>query len=181
MRKLFKKFDMQVATVNAAASKLSDPEVGTPGVEVTPAGLRVIAAVNLGEDVLKRCGIEHGMRVFDLECGVGDASLAIADLVGPAGLVVGIDQSAAAIDIAERRATVAGQCYWMRFVTADLNTFVPPERFDAVVVRLSLFRQGVSTSLLRLAAYVRPYGVIVVAPDTSTEDADLILSRIGSR
>jgi hypothetical protein len=30
-----------------------------------------------------------------------------------------------AIDVAEKRATVAGNCYWTRFVAADPSTFVP--------------------------------------------------------
>ncbi|MEH2513630.1 cyclopropane fatty-acyl-phospholipid synthase-like methyltransferase [Nitrobacteraceae bacterium AZCC 1564] len=137
--------------------------------EVTPVGLRVISAMKLGEDALKRCGIERGMRVFDLECGTGDASLAIAKVVGPTGLVVGIDTSAEAIDVAEKRATLAGQCYWTRFVTADLNTFVPPERFNAVVVRLTGLHQAGRASFSRLSAYVRPYGVIVIASDKSAE------------
>ncbi len=136
------------------------------GIDVMPPGLRVISAMNLSEDVLKQCGIKRGMRVFDLTCGAGDAFFTIAKLVGPTGLVVVIDPSAEAIEAASRRATVAGQCYWTRFVTADLNTFVPPERFDAVVVRLNLFRAERDT-LLRLSAYVRPYGVIVIASGKS--------------
>jgi ubiquinone/menaquinone biosynthesis C-methylase UbiE len=158
MRQLFKKLTMQAATANAAPSK------SPSGIEVTPPGLRVISAMDVSEDVLSHCGIERDMGVYDLECGAGDASLLIARLVGPTGLVVGIDESAEAIDVAERRATVAGQCYWTRFVTADFNTFVPAERFDAVVVGPTLFRQGgsASASLLRLSAFVRPHGVIVV-------------------
>lgn len=132
------------------------------GSEVTPPGLRVISAEGLGEDALIRCGIARGMRVCVLGCGAGDASLSIGKLVGPSGLVVGIDQSAEAVDAAEKRAIVAGQCYWTRFVAADLNAFVPPERFNAVVVRPIVFRQA---ALSRLSAYVRPYGVIVIASD----------------
>lgn len=134
--------------------------------DVTPLGLRVIPLI-LSEDVLRRCGIERGMRVYDLQCGAGDASLSLAKLVGPTGLVVGIDGSAEAIDAAERRATVTGQCHWTRYVTADLNSFVPPEQFDAVVVRLSLFRQGEGVTLLRLFAFVRPRGIIVIASEAA--------------
>jgi ubiquinone/menaquinone biosynthesis C-methylase UbiE len=102
------------------------------------------------------------MRVLDLGCGAGDASLLIAKRVGPSGLVVGVDESAEAIDEAEKRATIAGRCFWTRFVRADPETFVPPERFDAVVVRLTLLRQGEPATFLRLSAYVRPDGVILV-------------------
>lgn len=132
------------------------------GIAVTPPGLRLISVMDLGEDTLRQCGIKRGMRVVDLECGAGDASFSIANLVGATGLVVGIDNSAAAIDIAERRASVAGQCYWTRFVAADPDTFVPPERFDAAVVRLNLFCAKCDT-LLQLSTYIRPYGVIVIA------------------
>jgi SAM-dependent methyltransferase len=48
------------------------------------------------------------MRILDLGCGSGDTSLLIAKMVGPSGLVVGVDRSAAAIDEAEKRATIAG-------------------------------------------------------------------------
>jgi 2-polyprenyl-3-methyl-5-hydroxy-6-metoxy-1,4-benzoquinol methylase len=161
MLKLVSKLEMLSASPGALLSK-SDSGMSDSGIEATPPGLRIISTTDLGEDALRRCGIGRGLRVFDLECGVGDTALSIAKLVGPAGLVVGIDKSADAIDVAEKRATIAGQCYWTRFVTADLNTFVPPERFDVVVVRSNLFRAECAT-LSRLFAYVRPYGVIVIA------------------
>jgi ubiquinone/menaquinone biosynthesis C-methylase UbiE len=102
------------------------------------------------------------MRVLDLGCGSGDTSLLIAKRVGASGLVVGVDKSAEAIDEAEKRATVAGRCYWTRFVRADPDTFVAPERFDAVVVRPTLLRQAEPAIFLRLSACVRPDGVILV-------------------
>jgi ubiquinone/menaquinone biosynthesis C-methylase UbiE len=157
MRQLVKKLNMQVITASASPSELGDS-----GIEVRPQGLRVISVLDLNADILKRSGIERGMRVLDLGCGSGDASLLIARMVGASGLVVGVDESAQAIDEAEKRATVAGRCYWMRFVRANPDTFVPPERFDAVVVRLSLLRQGEPATFLRLSACVRPDGVIIV-------------------
>jgi ubiquinone/menaquinone biosynthesis C-methylase UbiE len=118
--------------------------------------------VDLTEDVLRRSGIQPGMRVLDLGCGAGDGSLSMAKLVGPSGLVVGVDASTEAIAVAEKRATAAGRCYWTRFVTADPNAFVLHERFDAVVVRHTLLRQGERATFLRLSACVRPDGVIMV-------------------
>src|SRR5260370_16682556 len=38
----------------------------------------------------RAAGIEPGMRVLDLGCGVGDVAMLAAHLVGPAGSVVGI-------------------------------------------------------------------------------------------
>ena len=128
---------------------------------VGPLPVKVVSVLDLTEDV-HRSGIQRGMRVLDLGCGVGDVSLWIAKLVGPTGLVVGVDESPEDIDTAERRATVAGQCYWTRFVTADLKTFIPHGRFDVVVVRLALVRQDERATFLRLSTWLRTDGLIII-------------------
>src|SRR5215470_17857367 len=43
--------------------------------------------------VLLHAGLRRGMRVADLGCGVGMTTTLLADLVGPAGHVVGADAS----------------------------------------------------------------------------------------
>src|SRR5690554_3222064 len=43
--------------------------------------------------VLVRAGLAPGMRVLDVGCGAGDVSLIAAELVGPAGTVIGIDRA----------------------------------------------------------------------------------------
>ena len=164
MRQLAKKLNMKVTTAKAPSS------AGDSGIEVRPLGVRVISVLDLIADVLWRSGIKRGMRVLDLGCGSGDTSLLIAKMVGASGLVVGVDKSAEAIDKAEKCATIAGRCYWTRFVRADPDTFVPPEGFDAVVVRLSLLRHDEPATFLRLSAYVRPDGVIlVVSPEGQSQ------------
>jgi ubiquinone/menaquinone biosynthesis C-methylase UbiE len=102
------------------------------------------------------------MRVLDLGCGVGDVSLWIAKLVGATGLVVGVDESAERIELAEKRATVAGQCYWTRFVIADLNTFIPDARYDVVVMQPAFPLQRERATFLRLSTWLRPDGVIII-------------------
>jgi cyclopropane fatty-acyl-phospholipid synthase-like methyltransferase len=116
--------------------------------------------LDLTAAVLRRSGIERGMRVLDLGCRSGDASLLIAEMVGPSGLVVRVDGSAEAIDEAEKRATIAGRCYWTRLVNPD--TFVPHERFDAFVVRAILLRQDEPTNFARHSGCVRRDGVIML-------------------
>jgi cyclopropane fatty-acyl-phospholipid synthase-like methyltransferase len=128
---------------------------------VGPLPAKVVSVLDLTEDV-HRSGIKRGMRVLDLGCGIGDVSLWIAKLVGPTGLVVGVDESAEHIDMAQKRATVAGQCYWTRFVTADLNTFVPRERFDIVVVHRAPALEPERTTYSRLSAWLRPDGIIII-------------------
>jgi 2-polyprenyl-3-methyl-5-hydroxy-6-metoxy-1,4-benzoquinol methylase len=78
MRQLAKTLNMQVTTASPPRSGLGDS-----GIEVRPLGLRVISVLDLTEDVLRRSGIERGMRVLDLECGAGNESLLIAKLIGP--------------------------------------------------------------------------------------------------
>jgi ubiquinone/menaquinone biosynthesis C-methylase UbiE len=89
--------------------------------------------------------------------------LLIAKLVGPSGLMVGVDRPAEAIDVAEKQATVAGHCYWTRFVTADPDSFVCHERFDAVVARQTLLSPGKPSTVLRLCVCVRPGGAMIIA------------------
>ena len=127
---------------------------------VGPLPAKVVSVLDLTEDV-HRSGIKRGMRVLELGCGVGDVSLWVAKLVGPTGLVVGVDESAERIDLAQKRATVAGQCYWTRFVSANLNTFIPHERYDVVVVHRTLPRERERATFLRLSTWLRP-GVIIV-------------------
>jgi SAM-dependent methyltransferase len=146
--------------------------LGDTASEATKLRLKVIPVPALGEDVLRDSGVRRGMRVLDLECGAGNATLLIAKLVGPTGLVVGIDESAELIDVAQRRATLAGQCYWTRFVIANPNGFVPPERFDVVVVRLALLRRSKHAAFLRLCACARPDGVIIVDSGEPAGKAD---------
>ena len=79
-----------------------------------------------------------GMRVLDLGTGLGHLAFEVASLVGPEGRVVGIDQNARLLEIAERRRVAAGLDNVV-FVEADVRTFRDAEPFDAVVGRLILF------------------------------------------
>ena len=153
------------------ASKTQQPAYGADdsGGRIGPLSVKVVSAPDLTDDV-HRSHIRRGMHVLELGCGAGDLSLRIARLVGPGGLIVGVDGSAKAIDVAQKRATVAGRCYWTRFITADLNTFVPHEhafipheRYDAVVVRPALLLQRERPTFLGLSVWLCPDGVIIVA------------------
>jgi ubiquinone/menaquinone biosynthesis C-methylase UbiE len=176
MRQLMKKLNARVARANASPTKLGDC-----GTQASPLGLRTCSVLELTEETLRRANVARGMRVLDLECGAGDASLLIAKVIGPSGLVVGVDRSPEAIAAAEKRATVAGYCYWTRFVVADPDIFGPNKRFDAVVARLTLLRQGERAALLRLSACVRPDGAIIVVCGTPAGNTDSILHRLDSQ
>ena len=154
---------------DAAAARVAfDNDLRAGCFEVTRLARQATFVRDLTEDALHRAGVERGMRVLDLGCGTGDTSLLLAKLVGASGLVVGVDPSAEAIHVAEKRATVAGQCYWTRFVAADLGTFAPDKPFDAVVARLILLDGHERAAALRLLSHqvrphhVRPVGIIAV-------------------
>ena len=124
-------------------------------------GCRPVFLRNPDKDSLRAAGVERGMRVLDLGCGFGETSLLIAKVVGASGLVVGVDSSAEAIGVAEKRATAASQCYWARFLVADLNTFVLDEVFDVVIARpMSLDLREPAGALRRLSTFVHPGGVV---------------------
>jgi ubiquinone/menaquinone biosynthesis C-methylase UbiE len=88
--------------------------------------------------LLRAAGLEPGMRVLDLGCGLGHVTFAAAEIVGRGGSVVGIDQSEVLLEIAESRRREAG-LRQVAFAQADVRDFAPAERVDAVVARLLLF------------------------------------------
>jgi SAM-dependent methyltransferase len=71
------------------------------GSEVAPLPVKVVCAQHITRDP-HRTGIKRGMRVLELGCGVGDVTLGIAKLVGPSGLVVGVDESELPADVTGR-------------------------------------------------------------------------------
>ncbi len=97
---------------------------------------------------LGHAGIAPGMRVLDLGTGLGHVAFQLSELVGSAGAVVGIDQAAAMLAVAEQR-RVNGGIENVTFVEADVRTFRDPEAFDAVVGRLILFHLPDALETLR--------------------------------
>src|SRR5215475_13132076 len=69
-------------------------------------GLSAQAAIlaPITEQLLRRAGVGHGMRIVDFGCGVGDVSMIAARLIGASGQVTGIDIDEAALSIARQRA-----------------------------------------------------------------------------
>ena len=71
------------------------------------------------EEVLRRAGLQFGMRVLDAGCGAGDVSLLAARLVGPSGRVTGVDRSPESIALAQRRVEANGLSN-ISFLVCDL-------------------------------------------------------------
>jgi SAM-dependent methyltransferase len=117
---------------------------------------------DLTEHVLHLAGLARGMRVLDVGCGPGDLTFLAARLVGPEGMVIGVDISPEAIGVARKRAEAAGLTN-VQFLTQDLSDteLILDEPVDALIGRLVLqyFPDPVLV-LRRLLTCVKLGGVI---------------------
>ncbi|MCD6032400.1 MAG: methylase involved in ubiquinone/menaquinone biosynthesis [Thermomicrobiales bacterium] len=115
---------------------------------------------DLTHSVLQAAGVDKGMRVLDIGCGVGDVSFLAARLVGPDGEVIGVDTSPEAIAVATRRADAAGLAN-VRFVIRDAADLTLDEPVDALVGRLVLmYFADPAVMLRRLLGVVKPGGIV---------------------
>ena len=108
-----------------------------------------------------RGGIQPGMRVLDLGSGPGDVSFQVAEMVGPEGSVVGVEQDEAQIAVAtERRDRL--ELSNVDFRQGDARSFVDEEAFDAAVCRLLLMHLPDAADVLaHQRQNLRPGGVFV--------------------
>jgi ubiquinone/menaquinone biosynthesis C-methylase UbiE len=114
------------------------------------------------EEFFLSAGLEPGMRVLDLGCGMGDVSLLAAKLVGPSGRVTGLDRDRVVIEKARERIRGEGSSTQVEFLHTDLFSFHADRSFDAVVGRYVLLYQPDPVAAIRHAAkQVRPEGIIV--------------------
>lgn len=112
--------------------------------------------------LLGLAGVEPGMRVLDLGTGAGDVALVAAELVGPTGSVVGIDQSVPALTLAAERVERRGIGN-VSFLRGDLNAIRLLDEFDAVVGRLVLlYLPEPHEAVRRFAGLLRAGGVFAV-------------------
>jgi ubiquinone/menaquinone biosynthesis C-methylase UbiE len=114
------------------------------------------------EQFLLSAGLEPGMRVLDLGCGMGDVSLLAAKLVRPSGRVTGIDRDRVVIEKARERIRNEGSDTQIELLHTDLFSFHADQSFDAVVGRYVLLYQPDPVATIKHAAkQVRPEGIIV--------------------
>jgi SAM-dependent methyltransferase len=117
--------------------------------------------------VLLDAGLRHGMRVADLGCGIGMVTAVLAELVGPDGLVVGIDSSGA--QLTQARKQINGTGANVTFVQASATDVgLPAESFDLVYCRFLLMHlPNPERALREMWTLLKPNGILVC------EDGDL--------
>ena len=125
---------------------------------------RLIVQSQLFEEItgrfLKRCGIAPGMKVLDVGSGAGDVTLAIADLVGRDGAVVGVDMNPQILETARDRAA-AEHLSNIEFIAGDIRDVSLDRDFDAVVGRLVLIYIPQPEEVLRrLMNHLTPRGIV---------------------
>jgi SAM-dependent methyltransferase len=111
--------------------------------------------------LFRLAGLERGMHILDIGCGLGDVAFLAAEIVGPEGLVIGVDRSPEAIALAQERASAA-RLTNMRFMVQDVSELILDEPVDAIVGRLILmYLTNPSLVINRLLDNLSPGGTVV--------------------
>jgi SAM-dependent methyltransferase len=114
------------------------------------------------ERLFRDAGLGPDQRVLDIGSGLGDVSILVARLVGPTGVVVGVDHDASIITKAKARVMEA-RLKNVSFVECDLGQIASREPFDAIVGRLILeFLPDPSAVVSTLSCLLRPGGVLAI-------------------
>jgi ubiquinone/menaquinone biosynthesis C-methylase UbiE len=105
-----------------------------------------------------------GQHVLDLGCGPGTDTIPMARLVGPSGLVVGVDHDPNMLAEAERRAHEAEVIGWVQHRLADATELpLGPDTFDASrSERLLQHLTDPAAALAEMARVTKPGGWVVV-------------------
>jgi ubiquinone/menaquinone biosynthesis C-methylase UbiE len=123
--------------------------------------------------LFEQAGIGPGMRVLDVGSGAGDVSFLAADLVGPAGTVIGVDCAEAAVEWASMRAR-SREIGNVSFQLGDPADMEFSQQFDAIVGRFVLMYYPDPVAAIRkLARHLRSTGLMAF----QEFDMDYVRSR----
>lgn len=102
-------------------------------------------------------------NILDLGCGSGNTSNELAD--SAYAIYLGVDISDVALDKARRWTEQNGRTSKNKFVRGELLSYVPPQNFDVILFRESMYHVPlgqVKTVLEHYANYLTPEGVFIV-------------------
>ncbi|MFL6109645.1 MAG: methyltransferase domain-containing protein [Marmoricola sp.] len=135
---------------------------------------------------LALAGIVQGAVVADVGCGPAAMSLELANIVGPAGHVVGVEREEAALTAAGQVVAASGRDVELRQGTATA-TGIEPGSVDVVMMRHVLAHNGGEEQAIvdHLATLVRPGGAVYLVDVDLTGmrmlDTDPDLDELGPR
>ena len=114
------------------------------------------------ESLLTTLGLQQGMRIADIGCGIGVVSRWMAENVGTQGSVVGVDISTAQLAIAQQDASLLGLTQ-LSFQQADVyDTGLPRGSFDMVYCRFLLCHlTQPEKALQEMYALLKPGGILL--------------------
>ena len=135
----------------------------------------------VSERLIALAHVAPGQRVLDIATGTGDPALAVAQVVGPTGSVVGIDQAPQMLTAARERAAAAGLSN-VTFIEGNAQTLdLPPQSFDAVVSRWGLmFFLPLVPALEGFRRVLRPGGYLAAAVWGSPDQVPVISASLGA-
>jgi SAM-dependent methyltransferase len=136
--------------------------LGSSPAELGRLRLQAMILQPITERLLREAGVNEGMRILDLGCGPGDVSFLAAEMVGPSGSVLGVDQAPEAIALARDRAREKS-IKNVDFELKSIETFSSPVRFDAVIGRYILIHQADPATFIRhVMRFIGPNGVVAL-------------------
>lgn len=120
---------------------------------------------------LLRDGVEPGPAAWaDFGSGQGAFTLALADLLGPAGSIHSIDRDARALDVQMQAVRATFPAIEITPLVADFTRPIDLPSLDEIVMANSLHFQRDRVAVLRLVSgYLRPGGRLVVVEYDSDE------------
>ncbi len=134
-----------------------------------------------GRQLVQHVGVERGQSVLDVATGRGAILLPAAELVGPAGRVVGIDLAEAMVEATRLEIAARGLAADVRVMDAEQLGFAD-EAFDRVLCGFGLmFFPHLDTALRELRRVLKPAGRIGASTwrMSQTDDLAAVLDELG--
>jgi SAM-dependent methyltransferase len=120
-----------------------------------------------GPVVAAEAGVRKGDRVLDVACGTGALTLAVAEIAGPSGSVVGLDANPEMLAVARRK---PAEIEWIEGMAEALP--LPDNSFDAMVSQFGLmFFEDKPKALTEMMRVLKPGGRLAVAVCDAVENS----------
>jgi len=122
------------------------------------------AAADMARTAFRRVGVQHGWHAIDCGCGPIGGLAVMAEMLGPAARIVGVDFNTSAVEQARTVASALGLGN-VEVFAGDINELDPASLggpFDLAYTRLFLMHQADPVlTLRRISELLRPGGWLV--------------------